>query len=167
MKQIQGLPVGWVWVNQAGDGYKGRHAKHLLTGETMSVRAAQTRQHGGTQFEQRVPKAQRKLYTPKKHKDVRFAGKIWKVYTSSDLDALARVMKKYHPQGNGYITAFGRIQKNVTSDRVRGKRTWAALSSTFDFSAFTMPRLQNQLLVKSQQFVSPPSKYALWVATEE
>jgi hypothetical protein len=34
----------WEWIYEAGDGYEGRHAKNILTGETMSVRQAQAAQ---------------------------------------------------------------------------------------------------------------------------
>lgn len=67
---IKGLPnFTWVYKGQpdpvTGNIATTRYAKNLLTGETLTVREAQTRQAGGIPYEKRVLPSQRKTYRRK------------------------------------------------------------------------------------------------------
>ena len=59
-KSIQGL-AGWQWVNKGkpdpltGQVAQSRYAVNLLSGQRLTVREAQTLQHGGVPYEKRAP----------------------------------------------------------------------------------------------------------------
>jgi hypothetical protein len=162
MKFINGLPAGWTWVYSAGDGYKGRHAKNILSGETLSMRGVQKAQHEGIRYEKRKPVETRRKYRARV-KDITFQGTRYKVYTSPHMDVIEGVMEQ-HKKARGWLVAHGRTTKTVTSDRIRNMITWAALSSMFDLGSYERNTIVHRGMdERLQQFKKSPDRYAVWI----
>lgn len=147
---IENLP-GFVWLyphrpNPYGISVNTRIAYNPLSGERLTAREVQTRQHDGIPYEERVPPEERKEYKARVHHESK--GDFYRPYRS-----LASIFKEKRIKDDDVVElgVYGKVGKSRGKRTPEGKSGYFMVSPLIRFSTLKRALLDENL--KSGQII--------------